>query len=509
MFSQAGHEKLTRILKTWVEANEHQAYWQALAFACIQHFLPKYLKDMFLHDNSKVIHEYLAIFRHMLSFHDPELSAHLDYIAFVPQLYTISWFMTLFTHIFPLDKIYHLWDKILVGPSSLPLFVGIAILQQFRAELLRSEFNEAIGIFSGTFPEMDIEKCIETALAMCRATPPSTCWLSYDAESREQRRVAASPDDWTASTTMAQSGGGAWTSSTAAATGAAAATATATAAGQGEQQETTTSTTTPSSTTTANANAGGRRSLELGRNHPENYWWEEPLPIEVLNVELAPRIHRSDLIRMRQQVLVIDIRPESEYLSGHYPLSIHLVPGHLDLLVHVLKMIIKKKYIVVVANKGDSGPEFASALVRSGFSRVAVLMGGIDALRIHGSNTASSLSRQRSTSSSLASSAISPTLSAISTTPTLAATTTTGGGGAAPAPSSSSPASVSSTAAGGPSPVVPICSCIVHRQKITVPARVKDEVMILKCKTPFAQKKLKAQHAITLASAPTLQGDLL
>ncbi|KAF9367098.1 hypothetical protein CPC16_006982, partial [Podila verticillata] len=113
---------------------------------------------MFLPDNAQVIHEYLAVFRHLLSFHDPELSSHLDHIGFVPQLYAISWFMTLFTHIFPLDKIYHLWDKILVGPSSLPLFVGIAILQQFRQELMRSEFNEAIGIFSESFPEMDIEK---------------------------------------------------------------------------------------------------------------------------------------------------------------------------------------------------------------------------------------------------------------------------------------------------------------------------------------------------------------
>ncbi|KAF9976182.1 hypothetical protein BGZ73_009036 [Actinomortierella ambigua] len=496
MFSQAGHEKLTRILKTWVEANELQAYWQgldsccapfltlnfndeALAFSCIQEFLPKYLKDMFLHDNSKVIHEYLAVFRHMLSFHDPELSAHLDYIAFVPQLYSISWFMTLFTHIFPLDKIYHLWDKILVGPSSLPLFVGIAILQQFRTELLRSEFNEAIGIFSGTFPEMDIEKCIETALAMCRATPPSTCWLSYDAESREQRRVAAST---AGSSGLAQNGGGSLTSI-----------GTSTNAADQSGQET---------TLTTNANgtsAVGRRSQDIDQKQIEHYWWDKPLPIEVLNAELAPRIHYSDLNRLRQQVLVIDIRPESEYLSGHYPLSIHLVPSHLELLVQVLKLIIKKKYVVVLANRGDSGPEFATALVRAGFHRVSVLMGGIDALRTHASSLP--LTRQRSTSSSVASSAISPTLSATSTTATAPAVA---GGIATPLSSTSS----SSAAAARSSAINPICSCVVHRQKMTLPARVKDEVVILKCKTPMAHKKMKAQHAVTLAAAaPTPQND--
>lgn len=180
-----------------------------------------------------------------------------------------------------MDKIYHLWDKILVGPSSLPLFVGIAILQQFRQELLRSEFNEAIGIFSESFPGMDIEKCIESALAMCRVTPPSTCWLSYDQESREMKRQVSLP---------AISGNGV-----------------SSAASKAAEHSV--------------ADSSGRNSLEL---HQEKrlsggisqgsmiHWWEEPLTIETMNTELAPRIHRSDFVRLRQQALVIDIRPEIE-----------------------------------------------------------------------------------------------------------------------------------------------------------------------------------------------------
>jgi len=73
---------------------------EPLALACIQLFLPKFLKDMFLHDNSQIIHEYLAVFKHMLSYHDPVLSSHLDHIRFIPQLYAISWFMTLFTRMY-------------------------------------------------------------------------------------------------------------------------------------------------------------------------------------------------------------------------------------------------------------------------------------------------------------------------------------------------------------------------------------------------------------------------
>ncbi|KAG0348313.1 hypothetical protein BG004_005448 [Podila humilis] len=431
---------------------------EALAFACIEQFLPKFLKDMFLHDNSQVIHEYLAVFRHLLSFHDPELSSHLDHIGFVPQLYAISWFMTLFTHIFPLDKIYHLWDKILVGPSSLPLFVGIAILQQFRQELMRSEFNEAIGIFSESFPEMDIEKCIETALSMCRVTPPSTCWLSYDSESREARKnsllqgSAAASIGVTSATTAAAGGGGAGVEGENGSGSAGAA------AVDHEQQ--------PRRSRDLDLEKRLSGGVSMGTHGNFTHWWEEPLSIETMNAELAPRIHRSDLIRLRQQALVIDIRHDSEFRVGHYPLSIQMNPNHLEHLLQVLKKL-KRKYVVVLASRGDSGPEFASLLVKDGFSRVSLLMGGIDALRVVEPTPASS-----SSSSSIS---------------TSTAQTQNGGSSAVSSPSIS--AVTTSSPSGFASYASPICSCRAIRQVISVQAKIREEVVVHKCKTPFANTK--------------------
>ncbi|KAL0080353.1 rab-GTPase-TBC domain-containing protein [Phycomyces blakesleeanus] len=188
--SSVGHEKLRRLLKAWVSANRKLVYWQgldslcapfltlnfndeAIAFMCLQEFIPKFLNNFFLSDNAPVLQEYLAVFRHLLSYHDPALSSHLDTIGFNPELYAIPWFLTLFTHVFPLDKIYHLWDKLLVGPPSLPLFAGIAILRQIRDTLLSCEFNDCITIFSESFPKVDIEKCVQSAMNMCKVTPPS------------------------------------------------------------------------------------------------------------------------------------------------------------------------------------------------------------------------------------------------------------------------------------------------------------------------------------------------
>ena len=56
--------------------------------------------------------------------------------------------MVLLTDVFPLHKIYHLWDMLLLGNSSFPLCIGVAILRQLRGQLLKFGFNECILLFS-------------------------------------------------------------------------------------------------------------------------------------------------------------------------------------------------------------------------------------------------------------------------------------------------------------------------------------------------------------------------
>ncbi|KAI8332532.1 rab-GTPase-TBC domain-containing protein [Choanephora cucurbitarum] len=211
--SSTGHEKLRRLLKAWVYENKSLVYWQ---------------------DNAPVLQEYLAVFRHLLSFHDPELSSHLDTIGFMPDLYAIPWFLTMFTHVFPLDKIYHLWDKLLVGPTSLPLFAGIAILRQIRDTLLGYEFNDCIVLFSDSFPKVDIEKCVQSALSMCKVTPPSITVRIHSPDSTSSKSKS---------------------------------------------------------------------------------WWEEPIPVEIKKMELAPRLNIQDVHKILAYALVLDIRSESDYAN--------------------------------------------------------------------------------------------------------------------------------------------------------------------------------------------------
>jgi TBC domain-containing protein kinase-like protein len=123
-----GQEKLKKLLKTWVLYNKDLSYWQGLdsvaapfvalhfhddnmAFSCLQKFIPKYLKNIFLVDNSSILQENLAIFKQIISFHDPELGYHMQNIGFLPDLFAIPWLLTLYSHVFPLDKVFHLWDR--------------------------------------------------------------------------------------------------------------------------------------------------------------------------------------------------------------------------------------------------------------------------------------------------------------------------------------------------------------------------------------------------------------
>lgn len=105
---------MKRLLKAWVTSHPQYVYWQGLdsltapfiylnftneerAFYSLQKFIPKYLHWFFLKDNSAVIKEYLFKFSQLTAFHEPLLAKHLAEINFIPELYAIPWFLTMFS----------------------------------------------------------------------------------------------------------------------------------------------------------------------------------------------------------------------------------------------------------------------------------------------------------------------------------------------------------------------------------------------------------------------------
>jgi hypothetical protein len=112
--SPEGHRKMRRILKAWVAHNTDMLYWQGLdsllapfltlsfndearAFCCLQETVSKYLSNFFKRGNGMYLQAYLLVFRQLVAYHEPELAWHLFKIGFHPELFAISWFLTLFT----------------------------------------------------------------------------------------------------------------------------------------------------------------------------------------------------------------------------------------------------------------------------------------------------------------------------------------------------------------------------------------------------------------------------
>lgn len=195
MASPKAHYKLKRLLKAWVVTNKYLVYWQgldslsapflylnfndeAIAYGCLMNFVNKYSTRFFLKDNSMVIHEYLAVFSHLIAFHDAELASHFERIEFRPDLYAIPWFLTMFAHVFPLYKIVHLWDSLLLGNNNFPLCIGVAILKQLRKLLLSYDFNDCIQLFS-EMPEINITKCVNDSNFIYNTTPSSCLYRQH------------------------------------------------------------------------------------------------------------------------------------------------------------------------------------------------------------------------------------------------------------------------------------------------------------------------------------------
>ncbi|KAF2073743.1 hypothetical protein CYY_004945 [Polysphondylium violaceum] len=194
--SKQGHSQLFRILKAWSLLNiEKGCYWQGLdnvaspflvhhfyneskAFASVKAFVDKYLKILYVPNNMASLSEIMLTYQQLLSYHDPELSTHLLNIQLEPDLYAIPWFITVFAHLLSLDKIDILWDTILLCPSSLPYFIAVSMISQFKSHILKMNFEDGIKIIS-MIPSVDVEKCIQDALFKFNNTPLSTTVNKY------------------------------------------------------------------------------------------------------------------------------------------------------------------------------------------------------------------------------------------------------------------------------------------------------------------------------------------
>jgi len=377
--SPAGHQKLKSILKAWTVSHDHLVYWQgldslsapfvalnfnneALAYACLSAFIPKYLYNFFMRDNSAVIQEYLTVFKQLIAFHDPDLYNHLDEIGFQPELYAIPWFLTMFSHVFPLQKIFYLWDTLLIGNSMLPLCIGIAILQQFREQLLSYGFNDCILLFSD-MPAIDIERCVKESIKLFNHTPPSACYRKEDnpenrvrapaeeqfmnlpekdfltiAQLKSEVCVRISPRDLVRISQLVRQAD-----------------------------------TYPMLTRDTNATTKTAETKEQKKRNKKD----------------AKERSKANSVDVQCKLIVIDIRSSDDFAAGHLPYSVNVpfaqaVSESYQWVSSPLTMVVeanKGKMMMVMGNKGPEPVQYAQLLVAMGYRRTCVMHGSVSVLR--------------------------------------------------------------------------------------------------------------------------------
>ncbi|XP_064391569.1 TBC domain-containing protein kinase-like protein isoform X2 [Halichondria panicea] len=346
--SSEGHSKFRRILKSWVGSHARLVYWQgldslcapflslnfnneALAYSCLSAFIDKYLHKFFLRDNSAIMQEYLAVFNQLVAFHDPALFNHLDSIGFVPDLYAIPWFLTMFTR-----------------NSSFPLCVGVAILLQLRDDLLSFDFNECILMFSD-LPDLDIQQCVFDAVRLYQLTPPSAVARLHDPAHSQPNNClpeAACRQPLPLDVLRAESC----------------------------------------------PRISAQDLITLARLEPQTLGYSGNLTSDpIKDNPLMARGGARGTKKSRQRAVIIDIRPMDEFRAGHVIHSLNmpqdtafLADGSLSPSQPGLGRVPRGRVLVVTGNKGDTGPVFARQLVRLAFPKVCVLDGGAGVLRTLG-----------------------------------------------------------------------------------------------------------------------------
>ncbi|XP_071820246.1 rab GTPase-activating protein 1-like isoform X2 [Apostichopus japonicus] len=140
-----GMSFLTAVL--WLHMPEEQA------FAILVKIMYDYqLRDLFL-DNFKDLHVKFYQLDRLIEDLLPDLFSHFDHIGIEVHMFASQWFLTLFTHKFPLTTVFHIIDVFLSEGMGVLFNVSIALLKASKKELLGQDFEGILKYFRVTLPK--------------------------------------------------------------------------------------------------------------------------------------------------------------------------------------------------------------------------------------------------------------------------------------------------------------------------------------------------------------------
>ncbi|CAF3420273.1 unnamed protein product [Rotaria sp. Silwood1] len=150
LFQQHGpyHEYLQLLLCIYVYLCPEVGYVQGQAFLAAMFLLNLDLFDSFICFSNLLnrpyfqtfyrfnnIDKYLQLFKQLLNYHLPKLSAHFIHMSIEPNCFALDWFFTIFSKSLPLDVVSRIWDLFFRDGDAFIFRTAIAILSLYEERL--------------------------------------------------------------------------------------------------------------------------------------------------------------------------------------------------------------------------------------------------------------------------------------------------------------------------------------------------------------------------------------
>ncbi|KAL8444250.1 hypothetical protein Emag_005607 [Eimeria magna] len=130
---------------------------ESVALACLERMLQDFQHQFFAADSASFLRQQLAASNRL----------HSD-------MYALSWHLTLFSHVLPLQQLLLLWDSLLLQPPTFVHFLTVCILHFLREPLLvlgPGEESTAIRLLQTCFEFLNIPALCASATALLTAVP--------------------------------------------------------------------------------------------------------------------------------------------------------------------------------------------------------------------------------------------------------------------------------------------------------------------------------------------------
>ncbi|KAF6003526.1 hypothetical protein CCYA_CCYA07G2044 [Cyanidiococcus yangmingshanensis] len=113
------------------------------AFCCFANILSKSrCLSSFYKMQSPEVQAYLMLQQRLIALEIPAVAAHFDTIGIESDMYVISWIMSLYCRVLPIDTALRIWDAFFFFGDAFLFKAAIAILRVLQNGLLRSNFED-------------------------------------------------------------------------------------------------------------------------------------------------------------------------------------------------------------------------------------------------------------------------------------------------------------------------------------------------------------------------------